>query len=508
MLLANENLSSSFLILQQKHEKALASIDKKKDEMKAEQKEFIRRQEGFEDEVKQATIRSAVSGAEKARALISTHSVFKHLATYDFRENPRIYSAVTSPISIASPVHISASMNGSHGAVYKVTLDNCTCEDFKKRGIPCKHMYRLALQFGLLMDFDSSVALQFIADMKKAKDASEQAAENAIHKERFVELAEKIKADATLRNPWLASQLADAEALADQQLANSLACRRPPALKASKHVSEISKEKTRWMRQAKALEYQLSLYEALVPWLQDAADYTPQELIDALANKDQEIIEDEALLGQWLSPAEYQKLTEVARFQLALDRWRKRPRSNWEVGRDFERYVGYQYEQKGFSVQYVGALTGKEDLGRDLIVRSGKELYIIQCKRWASQRTIHEKHVFQLFGSTITYEVENPGTHPKAILITTCPVSPLALSFADRLSVECQAEYPIKDLEKYPLIKCNVGKSGEKIFHLPFDQQYDRVSITLKRGEFYAHTVQEAMNAGFRRAHRWHSQKQ
>lgn len=33
---------------------------------------------------------------------------------------------------------------------YTVTLTSCTCQDFKKRGLPCKHMYFLAHRLGLL----------------------------------------------------------------------------------------------------------------------------------------------------------------------------------------------------------------------------------------------------------------------------------------------------------------------------------------------------------------------
>lgn len=57
-------------------------------------------------------------------------------------------------------------------------------------------------------------------------------------------------------------------------------------------------------------------------------------------------------------------------------------------------------------------------------------------------------------------------------------------------------------LEKYPVIKCNISSNGEKIYHLPFDQQYDRTLIK-NNGEFYALTVKEAENKGFRRAFRW-----
>jgi hypothetical protein len=54
------------------------------------------------------------------------------------------------------------------------------------------------------------------------------------------------------------------------------------------------------------------------------------------------------------------------------------------------------------------------------------------------------------------------------------------------------------------MVKCNINpQTGEKIYHLPFDQQYDRVMIGNVEGEFYAETVAEAESRGFRRAFRW-----
>ena len=57
------------------------------------------------------------------------------------------------------------------------------------------------------------------------------------------------------------------------------------------------------------------------------------------------------------------------------------------------------------------------------------------------------------------------------------------------------------------MIKCNISKTGEKIYHLPFDQQYDRVEISPNKGECYVYTVKEAEDRGFRRAFRWVSDK-
>ena len=45
------------------------------------------------------------------------------------------------------------------------------------------------------------------------------------------------------------------------------------------------------------------------------------------------------------------------------------------------------------------------------------------------------------------------------------------------------------------MIKCNINR-GERIYHLPFDQQYHRTEIK-NTGEFYAMTVKEATQEGF-----------
>ena len=61
---------------------------------------------------------------------------------------------------------------------------------------------------------------------------------------------------------------------------------------------------------------------------------------------------------------------------------------------------------------------------------------------------------------------------------------------------------------QFPRIKCNIGRDEygavTKIYHLPMDQQYDNVIIEPDKGEFFAMTVLEAENAGFRRAYKWY----
>ncbi|MFZ1933507.1 MAG: hypothetical protein WCB27_25545 [Thermoguttaceae bacterium] len=89
----------------------------------------------------------------------------------------------------------------------------------------------------------------------------------------------------------------------------------------------------------------------------------------------------------------------------------------------------------------------------------------------------------------------------KAIFATTTALSPDALVVAAHLGVVVRHE----QLKRYPMIKCNINPTTEeRIYHLPFDQQYDKVVIGNVPGELYAENVAEAEDAGFRRAFRWH----
>jgi hypothetical protein len=89
-------------------------------------------------------------------------------------------------------------------------------------------------------------------------------------------------------------------------------------------------------------------------------------------------------------------------------------------------------------------------------------------------------------------------------LYTSTNVSETAAKFASMLGVQIVQNFP---LGRYPAIKCNVSlRDGTKIYHLPFDQQYDRTLIEFK-DECFVETVAEAEALGFRRAFRWRGNK-
>jgi hypothetical protein len=97
---------------------------------------------------------------------------------------------------------------------------------------------------------------------------------------------------------------------------------------------------------------------------------------------------------------------------------------------------------------------------------------------------------------------ENPNKTYDGLFITTTKLSDLAKLCAKQLKIEVVENYQYRD---YSCIKCNVGRNGEKIYHLPFDQQYDRVVVDYSKGERYAMTVKEAELHGFRRAFKHYS---
>ena len=247
-------------------------------------------------------------------------------------------------------------------------------------------------------------------------------------------------------------------------------------------------------------------YEFLLKTFPELQKYVDDE--EALQSLDKvsnytELTENADRARDYLSAEEWKQLSVDERNQLALDRYKKRPKSNWKIGIEYEMYVDFLLRTKyHFGTIPFGSLKGFDDLGRDIIatridVSGAISTYIIQCKYWSDKKEIHENVVCQVFGTTMEYQLKRNLFKGKVIpvIATTTNLSDMAQKFAQKLGV---LVWKIPKGE-YPMIKCNIGSSGEKIYHLPFDQQYYRTEIK-KPGEFYAWTVKEATQKGFRRA--------
>jgi hypothetical protein len=274
------------------------------------------------------------------------------------------------------------------------------------------------------------------------------------------------------------------------------------APKAAEVVRQKGREMAELRRRMKLAEYLTTLYEFHFPWLTDLRDLDA-ELDYAAPVNDEPETEDP--VSKLVSKEEWAALPEVERNQRALERYLHSRLTPWQLGRDYERYVGYLREQDGCLVTYHGIVRGFEDLGRDVLAERNGRLEVIQCKRWAQHKTIHEKHVFQLFGTMVAARIENPLKEVTGTFVTTTALSDRARDFAQVLEIQVEENFPLAD---YPRIKCNVARrTGERIYHLPFDQQYDTTTIEPRRGECYALTCAEAEGEGFRRAWRWRGER-
>lgn len=240
-------------------------------------------------------------------------------------------------------------------------------------------------------------------------------------------------------------------------------------------------------------EYLLSIYPELIKFKDDDTYIKYKEEEDKRCN-----------VKNWLSDGEYNKLSEVEREQLAVDRYIKQENyqwSDWEKGRNYEIYCAYILYNEGYDIIQEGLNKKLEDKGRDIIAihrESGKVL-IVQCKNWKSE--VRENIIFQLFGSYAQWLFENgrklydPDVEPW--IYVTGSVSPVAQDCSKMLKIQIR-HLP---MGPFPPIKCNVNKNTrDKIYHLPFDRQYDLVKINAK-GKGYKFDIAEAIKEGFRRAY-------
>lgn len=90
-----------------------------------------------------------------------------------------------------------------------------------------------------------------------------------------------------------------------------------------------------------------------------------------------------------------------------------------EIGRRYERYIGYLCEIDGYKVDYNGIKKGVKDGGVDLICSKRKELIIIQCKCRDEQGQIHENTILQLVANLMKYKRKYPNKNVSAVIYTS-----------------------------------------------------------------------------------------
>lgn len=435
-----------------------------------------------------------------SRDYLSKTPVFSVFSSDAFSYD-RLLPALTGNMQIKGPFDISATIcSGSE--TYNTTLYSCDCPDYKFHHRPCKHMMRLGIEVGMLIGSDTERLREDAAVYAESYQAYIREKSDATKR---TELLSRLEHTQDQTYPWLAKLRADAYETAEAQWVEYLKSKNRPAMQKAFEVGSIIHGTLRQARMAaKQAEYQVHFYESLFPWLLDYKELPPIEAFSYTQGEGAPPEDEAAVIRHYLSPEDWSTLSETERYQLVLDRYIARNKTSWEVGIEYERYIGYLCEKRGYGVIYNGARTKLEDMGRDLVLQREGEVILVQCKRWASEKTVHENHVFQLAGSVFEYQYQHPEISVSGVLVTSTKLSDVANRCAVSLGIQV---YPNVPFQEYPRIKCNIGRDGSRIYHLPIDQQYDNVVISAA-GEFYVTTVAEAEAAGFRRAYRWRGSQQ
>ena len=306
---------------------------------------------------------------------------------------------------------------------------------------------------------------------------------------------------------WFAEMKAEFESALDEYKARLLEIKKHASKKGAETLREVKAEKRELVKKLKYAEYQLKTYEEYFPIIEDIKDYLLEEDFTFISGDADGNTSQIDPVQRYLTPDEYKKLPTDIKNQTALNNYLSKKHSKIEIGRFYERYLGYLYESDGWDVKYVGIIEGFEDLGRDLVCSKKNKIEIVQAKNWSKFRTIREKHLYQLYATTIHYRIQNEvkkNVEIQPVFCSTIDLSDMAKKVAKELNIDVRK---IELKKNYPMIKCNINPtSKEKIYHLPFDQQYDKTIIIKNSGEFYAKDVKEAVSKGFRRAFRYMGQ--
>lgn len=239
----------------------------------------------------------------------------------------------------------------------------------------------------------------------------------------------------------------------DMTVSRELRTKKHRARKAAEEVHIARTEARQVRKELRLAMNRIDLYESLAPWLTQRTELTLGELIDAQREEDElraSAERGEDPVTRYVPKAEWAKLTPAQRNQLALDRYcdPRRKRTPWAAGIEYERYVGYTYEQSGFVVTYQGALHGREDLGIDLICEDDSQMLVVQCKRLSPEKQlpVRENTIAQVFGSAEFHRMSSGTTKPQAVLVTTYTLSDEARRFARHLRVDVREFFDLKPI--------------------------------------------------------------
>ena len=167
-------------------------------------------------------------------------------------------------------------------------------------------------------------------------------------------------------------------------------------------------------------------------------------------------------------------------------------RDKWKYGRDYERYIGYLLEKKGWKLIYNGAIEGSGDGGIDLICYKDNKCCLIQCKRW--KNNIGEECIERFYDAVERFKIYHSGFNSiEGVFYTTSDYTDEAYDVAWEYDIKCCIK-EFDSILEYPPVKCLV-RNGKKVYYLPFDKEFDKISV--ENGCEYKFTVADAEKAGY-----------
>lgn len=170
------------------------------------------------------------------------------------------------------------------------------------------------------------------------------------------------------------------------------------------------KQQKRYINHRKSLSNDESKPISLNQKYQERLKKQQEERQKALLEAQKEIMIEPHLIEKEPSEQEEQKQTEQ-QLQSSLEEYHTRNMNKEEVGRYYERLVGYHYEKNGWKILYNGALKGLKDKGIDLVGTRGNEKIIIQAKGWRHTSIIDSDIIYRLAGATKAHNINHNENH-------------------------------------------------------------------------------------------------
>ena len=153
---------------------------------------------------------------------------------------------------------------------------------------------------------------------------------------------------------YVSSLYTDAITAVFDRAASNLQFKPNPAYTAAETVKSLKREVRRYIEEYRIMLYK---YEYLLKQFPELEKYVDDyEAIEATCGEVRiDEVKNDIRQGQRLDiKEEYNSMEADERNQLALDRYiNGNSKSKWEIGRDYELYIGYRFREEGWEVELI-----------------------------------------------------------------------------------------------------------------------------------------------------------